>query len=130
MKKAQLYAQTLQHASVTKTDSELETFFDNFMKLLDHKKEKKLLPAIVREFKSLQEKASKGSGTTLVVRDTADADKYKQELSKHSDTFSLDEMTVVEDKTIVGGFIAKNSQAMLDRSYKKGLVDMYKKLIK
>jgi len=64
-----------------------------------------------------------------VVRDAQDAEKYKAQLAEHGDLFNTGEVTVVEDKTIVGGFIAKNATTMIDKSYKKGLVDMYKRLV-
>lgn len=129
MKKAELYAQTLMHAQRDKTEPEMNAFFDNFISALKAKHEEKLLPAIIREFESLQNRLTKGTGTTLTVRDAQDAEKYKLELAKHGDLFNMDEVNVVEDKKIVGGFIAKNSTTMLDKSYKKGLVDMYKRLV-
>ncbi len=129
MSKAKLYAQTLLHAQTQKTESEMNQFFDNFIAALKHKKEHKLLPSIVREFKALQERSLQGQETTLVVRDAQDAQKYTQVLAGHSDTFNTENLIVVEDASIVGGFIAKNSHAMLDKSYKRGLIDMYKRLV-
>ncbi len=129
MSKAKLYAQTLLHAQSEKTESEMDAFFKNFINALKEKKEHKLLPAIVREFEVLLERSAKGNGTTLIVRDAADGERYKAELKKHSDVFIDGDVTVVEDKTVVGGFIAKNARVMLDKSYKKGLVDMYKRLV-
>ena len=129
MSKAKLYAQTLQHAFEDKTPAELDVFFEKFIGLLKQKKEHKLLPAITREYNTLIKRSSKGSGTTLIVRDAQDGEKYKVELAG-TEGFDAGEVTVLEDKTIVGGFIAKNSTTMLDRSYKKGLVQMYKRLVK
>lgn len=130
MKKAALYAQALYEASLQKDESQMNQYFDNFIGVLKKKKEYKLLPAIVREYKDLIARSTKGDGTTLVVRDLAQTEEYKKVLEEYKDTFNTDEITVVEDKTIVGGFIARNARAMLDRSYKKGLIEMYKKLAK
>ena len=129
MSKAQLYAQTLLHAYSQKSESEMDAFFNNFIAALKEKGESKLLPAITREFESLVKRLAQGDGTTLVVRDTADAEKYKAELEKHGELFKAGEIKIVEDKTIVGGFIAKNARVMFDKSYKKGLIEMYKKLV-
>ena len=129
MSKAKIYAQTLMHAQSEKSESEMEVFFNNFINALKAKHEEKLLPAIIKELESLQERAVKGSGTTLIVRDAQDAEKYTAELKKHSELFNTDSLNVIEDKKIVGGFIAKNTTTMLDKSYKKGLVEMYKRLV-
>jgi len=130
MKKAQLYAQALYEASQNKAETELDGFFANMILKLKESHEYKLLPTITREFESLLTQKEKGNGTALVVRDALDAEKYIQELSKHGDTFSSSDTQIIEDTTIVGGYIARNARAMLDRSYKKGLLDMYKQLVK
>ena len=130
MSKVNIYAQALARASSTKSGTELDQFFTNFIDLLKEKKEYKLLPAITREYKALQARSEKGQGTTLMVRDGADGEKYKKELASLDTDFDSGNITVVEDKSLVGGFIAKNSTKMLDRSYKKGLIQMYQRLIK
>lgn len=130
MKKATIYAQALLGASQKKSEQEMNEYFDTFISLLKHKSEYKMLPTIVREYKALVERSKKGAGTTLVVRTQEEADKFIKELDAMGDTFDTSNMQIIEDETIVGGYIAKNSTSMLDRSYKKGLVDMYKNLVK
>jgi len=130
MKKAAIYAQALLEASQNKSEEEMNQYFDTFIAFLKSKSEYKMLPLIVREFTSLVEKTNKGTGTTLIVHEKSKADDFIKELESMGDTFDVSNIEIIEDKNIVGGFIAKNSTSMLDRSYKKGLVEMYKSLVK
>ena len=128
MNKATTYAQTLHKVSKEKTPAELDVFFTQMIEMLKHKKEYKILPAIYRAYTAMLERDAKTGGTTLVVRDISLVEQYKKELEAHKDVFDLENLEVIEDEKIVGGFIAKNKTALLDNSYRKGLLAMYEKL--
>ncbi len=128
MKKAATYAAMLYKVSQEKSGSDLGTFFSQFMKRLEEKKETKLLPTILSELEKKTERESQGKGTTLIVRDSDSVVAAKKALESFSEMFDTSEVTVKEDKNIVGGFIAKNNTNLLDRSFKKGLLEMYQRL--
>lgn len=128
MKKQRIYAETLHSFFREHTDSENEAFFDKFVAYVESKKESALLPLILREVESLVAQEQK-TGSTLVVRDEQDAEKYKADLNQHADSFDISNITTEIDETIVGGYILKSSTNMVDNSYKTQLVNMYHQLV-
>lgn len=125
MNKAELYAQTLFEASQA---DDFDAFFKKFIGFLESRDEQKLLPKIVAAVADLEEKRDAGSKTIITVASKGDVTKFSEELKSMSDSFDVSEATIVEDPNIVGGYIARSSTAMIDASYRKGLLEMYQRL--
>jgi F0F1-type ATP synthase delta subunit len=74
--------------------------------------------------------AKKGNLTEVVVRDKRNFDSWKDEINKLSKEFDLEEINIVENEKIIGGFILKNSKKLLDNSYKTKLLRLFEKISK
>lgn len=127
MQNAQTYAQLLDHMYTTNPQG-IDAFMGSFVAYLNAKKLQKMLPAILKQFELIQERKKADKGTTVIVRDNAALEKITHELAEFKGTFNLDELQVVTEKNIVGGFILKNKTNMIDASYRKALLALYTKL--
>lgn len=127
MNKATLYAQTLHAAE--KDSSDFDVFFAKFISYLEKRDEQKLLPTVLRELESLMARDQAGEETILTVAKQEDVEKYTKEISESYKDFDIQSLKTQVDPNIVGGFIARNKQNMIDASYRKGLVQMYQKLV-
>ncbi len=124
------YAKALFESFLEKSESEFDSFFENFIATLKNKNKISLLPKILNEVKKYFELAKKQDITEIILKDKKDLEKFKDKLNEMSDKFNLDDLKITENKNIVGGFILKNSRYIWDKSYKEGLLKLYKKLIK
>ncbi len=126
----QEFAQTLHTAYLEKNEKDFSEFFENFISSLKEKGMIKILPKVLREIESLEEKSKNDSKTTLILKDKSIFDEIKSELDKHSETFNLGELDIQEDEAMVGGFVLKDKKNMLDRSYKTALINLYNRMVK
>lgn len=121
------YALTLIEAADTKTETDFNAFFDNFVSVLKKKHHYKSLPAILRAVERLSSNKDAANKTVLVVREAVLAGNYQDIVMQHADIFGT-EYDVVEDPQIVGGFMLKNRTNLVDGSYRSRLVKLYKQL--
>jgi len=130
MNKAELYAKTLHDYFANHDEKESDAFLEKFNQFLYSKNETSLLKDVIKHVSKLDEIATSGSKTTLVVRDEVDAKKYEEiARSAHSETFDFGSLETIIDENIVGGYQVLSETKMIDNSYKKKLVEMYNTLI-
>ncbi len=132
--KASWYAEALygalQEKSV-KTESDSKKVFTRFHKILASRGHEKLLPFIGHELEKILDR-EKGKNEVLLI--TADGkneskwahayDHYKKEGIIPNHATRRD----VVDETIVGGFQIRTKDILIDGSYKKSLVELYRKI--
>lgn len=128
MNKAEVYAQTLFYISENKSAEEFDSFFTKFIAYIESKQEQKLLPKILQLVEQLGEKNT-SQNTILTVAKKEDAEKFTKELQSMGESFDATNIKIQEDSNIVGGFIARSNTAMVDASYRRGLLEMYQKLV-
>jgi len=109
-----------------------ENTISNLLAVLERKGHKHLLPSILSEYKKLKMERAVAENIQVRVAKKSDLEKNKVEITKDAEKFSLNvsEAEVVEDNTIIGGFILEKGEVEVDKSYKKVLIDLYKKMIK
>jgi len=123
------YAKVLVDAQEQKSENEFEKFFDNFLQILKKKNQIKILPNILKEVEKLLAENKKEKKSVLIVKDKSFAEKYKNQISKFADKFDIENLDIVENKNIIGGYILKNKKYKIDNSYKKRLLDLYNKIV-
>lgn len=127
MQNAQIYAELLDQMYTTNPQG-IDAFMGSFVAYMNAKKLQKMLPAILKQFELIQERKKSGKGTTLIIRDNAALEQINKELAEYKASFNLEDLQVVTEKNIVGGFILKNKTSMIDASYRKALLALYTKL--
>ncbi len=124
-----IYTEVLiQYFLENKNNSEnFENFFKKFIGYLKSKDKYSLLPAIVEEFeKELKTKKEKNK-TILTVREADDVKKFSKEIMDSG--FDIENVEIVEDKNITGGYVLQDNEKMFDNSYKTKLLEIYKNII-
>lgn len=127
MQNAQIYAELLDQMYATNPKG-IDAFMGSFVAYMNAKKLQKMLPAILKQFELIQERKKSGKGTTLIIRDNTALEQINKELAEYKASFNLEDLQVVTEKNIVGGFILKNKTSMIDASYRKALLALYTKL--
>lgn len=89
--------------------------------LLSKRGHRKLLPAILAEIQRLDAKQEKVGKTVLTVARAADEASAK----KATSTYGVPDTTVV-DPAIIGGWRFRNTGTLVDHSYKRMLLDLYR----
>ena len=123
------YSQVLVNAELEKNPEEFDVFFKNFLEMLQKKSQVKILPNILAETERLVAETKKDKKSTLMVKDKSFAEKYKQQIAEFSDKFDIDNLDIIENEKIIGGYILKNKKYQIDNSYKKKLLEIYNKII-
>ncbi len=83
----------------------------------------KLLPAILRELKTLQAR-TKTLGATLEVAEESGKDKAREEAR----ALGIDAAEVVVNPLLISGWRAREGGRLIDRSGKRALVDIYRRI--
>lgn len=123
------YARVLLDNFEQKKEAEFEVFLSNFLHLVRKKNQLKLLPKIFKTLERLIEEKRKAKKTFLILRDKEEYQKILDSLKKFSGHFDLNNLEVRENKNIIGGYILKNKFFKVDNSYKKKLLELYRKII-
>ena len=123
------YARVLLDNFEQKKEAEFEVFLSNFLHLVRKKNQLKLLPKIFKTLERLIEEKRKAKKTFLILRDKEEYQKILDSLKKFSGHFDLNNLEIRENKNIIGGYILKNKFFKVDNSYKKKLLELYRKII-
>lgn len=111
------------------TTKDVETVLKNVTALLEKKGHVRLWPAVLRGVLRDLEKRSNEIVPHVVVAKEAGAndETIKQALMTLGATSTPN--TVV-DSTLIGGFLVQYKDRMIDASYKRALIDLYRKVTK
>ncbi|MFA5997469.1 MAG: F0F1 ATP synthase subunit delta [Candidatus Paceibacterota bacterium] len=132
--KAQWYAEALYEALQSrevKSESDAHKVFARFRKVLVARGHEKLLPFIAYELEKIMAREQDKNETLLVIADNKSLSKWlhaydhyeKEEIiPKHSARRD------VVDESIVGGFQIRTKDTLIDGSYKKSLIELYRNI--
>lgn len=132
--KASWYAEALYGAlqeKHVKTESDSKKVFTRFRKVLSARGHDKLLPFIAHELEKILVREKDKNEVILVTADAKSVSKwahaydhYEKEgvISKHATRRD------VVDETIVGGYQIRTKDTLIDGSYKKSLVELYRNI--
>lgn len=122
------YAEALSRAVHGKDGSEKETLFQNFRNLLTRRGHTILFPSILREFENITQQQKEAATVTLSVAKLEDADTFRAEVEAVENVFgSKETFAIVEDSMLVGGWRVERKDALYDASYRRGLLELYRK---
>ena len=130
MNKAQEYAQALYEITKDESIAVRESHVDALLSLLKTKGHSMLLPQIIKKFEYVTKTEKRKNTVTLTVAKESDSNDLKKEaIVLHGNLENKTEIDVVVDEKIIGGFVLKDSDLIVDASYKNMLINMYRKLI-
>lgn len=130
MNQAQQYAQALRDIIRDGDSSTYERSGDAFVELLKRRGHSKLLPQILKEFEKYNDRDIDTMQVTLTIAKESDASRYKEESKKYAGNGDLDEHTAIKvDDRIIGGFKLETGDVVVDGSYKKMLLNLYREII-
>ena len=110
------YAKVLWESFKNTKEKDFIIFLDKFFIFLDSKKENKILPKIYKEIEKLIQIDKLSSRTTITLKTKEEIHAYEQGLEKFKNKFNLNNLTIKENKNIIGGYILKNKDYSLDNS--------------
>ena len=130
MNKAHEYAQALFEITLQVDSTLCDEYVDSFLTLLKEKGHTALLPQIIKKFEYITETEGKKNIVTLTVARESDSnDSKKEAIALHGNLENKAEIDIAVDERIIGGFVLKDSDLVIDASYKNMLINMYRKLI-
>ena len=107
-----------------------EAVFASLQSLLKKKGHEKLYPHILKDLLKKFEKNAKQTSTKVFVRREKDAQSLESSILKAVATLSTDtNFTTQVDPTLIGGFKVVGQDKVIDQSYKKQLLAVYRSLI-
>lgn len=121
------YAQILVDAE--KDEKNFPEFFNKFINILKKKDEIKLLPNILLEIEKLDLQEKKNKKTKIILKDKSFSERYEKEVKKLSEEFDTENLIVEENSNVIGGYILKNKNFKIDKSYKKSLLEIHKRIL-
>ena len=124
---AQHYAQALYDTTAHTSPEVRDARVESFLALLKRKGHEKLLPSIVSHFERLAEVKREKEQAVLLLARLSHADDMKRRAFRYYAPAD-GAVTPVEDDRIVGGFVLKDGDVIVDGSYKRMLINLYRKL--
>ncbi len=121
------YAQALYELVKNKSSDDINHIFSNFISLLKKRGHFSLLPKILKALKITKQKEDLNVIELKLVSEN-EKEKFKSKINEFKDYLG-DDLTVKTslDKTIIGGFVIKTKNILIDGSYKKALMNLYNK---
>ena len=120
---AQNYAHALYESKVASTES--------LVRVLKTKGHLALLPAILAEYEKLLESKKRTRGAVLRVAKAADATRYEHGVAQRMKELghTIEKLEVVEDTSLVGGFVLEGDTYEVDSSFKGRLIELYQRMV-
>lgn len=120
---ADSYAEALYQLTQDEKDS--SKVVGNLIALLQKKGHMKLLPNILHSFEAKLAVGRDSQTLTFVCAREKDFEKFKNELTDHFEHADAKFTDQVIDDSIIGGYILKKDEVVVDASYKKKLLTLY-----
>ena len=128
MKLASSYAHALYDLQKDQKTS-ADVAVSKLIKLLKYKGHIKLLPSIAEEFEKIIDVSRDESTMSITCAKEEDFKIHRGELQEHLGHSGSEYTKEVIDETIIGGFILRKGETIIDGSYKKKLLLLYQNAI-
>jgi|TARA_Y100000310_G_scaffold345555_1_gene466480 F0F1-type ATP synthase delta subunit len=124
--KAGYYAEALYEVLSETEEGDVDAILNNFFAVLSSKGHSALLPNIVREYIQIAGR-EKNKRSTLVVSN----EKGKSEFREKATEFNIPDssLDIVVDESLVGGFRLEGNDVLVDGSYKRMLLELYRSFV-
>lgn len=129
MKLAQQYAQAFYMVIKTAKKTSLDLIISNLVRLLAEKGHQTLLPAIIREYKRIRVRTDKRDVPLLMCASKKEVSGCVNELKKYDVLGNEENINIVIDPKIIGGFHFKKGDLVIDGCYRKVLLNLYRKIL-
>lgn len=131
--KASWYAEALYAAlREAKTESDSKKIFARFRKVLSARGHEKLLHLISRELEKIIVREQAVSEVTLVTADLKSQNKWAHALDHYEKEGLIQKRSAhrnIVDESIVGGYQIRTKDILIDASYKKSLLELYRSIV-
>lgn len=104
--------------------TDVETVLPRIRAVLEKHGHGKLLESILRRVVILSQEKEKS--VEFKVTKKNDTEHYREELKRYG--LTVPEDVVMVDESLIGGFFYRDGQRLLDRSYKRALINLYKEI--
>lgn len=125
--KATLYARALLKAAENKDALAQEALVKFLLQVLSQKGHRSLLPHILHEYLKLQREARGKKSVTLRV--AHEKEKARAREAAERELGIAADMKEIVDENLVGGFVVESGEMLVDRSFRRALHDLYKRLV-
>ena len=130
--KASWYAEALYRAlKEAKTEGDSQKVFERFRKVISARGHEKLLHFVAHELEKIMEREQTSNEVVLVTADTKSQDKWGHVCDHYEKEGLIPKGSArrnVVDESIVGGFQIRTKDVLIDASYKKSLLELYRKI--
>lgn len=130
--KASWYAEALYAAlKGVKTESDSHKVFARFRKVLIARGHEKLLPFVAHELEKIMAREKVNNEAILVTADAKSVSKWAHAYDHYEKEGLVPKGSTrrdVVDESIVGGFQIRTKDTLIDGSYKKSLLELYRNI--
>lgn len=131
--KASWYAEALTYALKDKNDEEAKAVWLRFLKIIRDRGHVKLLKFIPTELEKIEAREHAHHDVTLITADEKSRTKWAHAYDHYEKEgiipANAKRLNIV-DESIIGGFQILSKNILIDSSYKKSLVDLYRNITK
>ena len=116
-------------ASLLESDSDSKKIFARFRKVVSARGHERLLPFVAHELEKIMSRERDRNEVLLVTADNKSVSKWAHAYDHYEKEGVIRKGATrrdVVDETIVGGFQIRTKDTLIDGSYKKSLVELYR----
>lgn len=105
-------------------------YAQNLLRVIRYRGHQRLLPSIVTELETKVKEQGEVGVLTLTVARSEDEAVFQGAIEKDQKDFGFDDVEVqtVVDDSVIGGYRIESREHLIDRTYKKALLEMYQKM--
>ena len=118
-------------ASLLESDSDSKKIFARFRKVVSARGHERLLPFVAHELEKIMSRERDRNEVLLVTADNKSVSKWAHAYDHYEKEGVIRKGATrrdVVDETIVGGFQIRTKDTLIDGSYKKSLVELYRNI--
>ncbi len=129
--KATQYAEALYNASYGKDDEQCDVLVLNLVGILRRRGHMGLLPKIMREYEKIELVRSTSTSASLRLAREEDRSRFADQIAAYARIMGVtpDDCTTHIDPTVIGGYSVEAKGKRVDRTHKRILLELYRKLI-
>lgn len=125
------YARAVHETLGSREGKEESKIAESLLRVIRFRGDQKLLPSIILELQTLDSDEKDSDVPTLVIAREGDEGVLEEEIRKDREAFGFKstKCRVRIDDSIIGGYRLESKDQLIDRTHKRALLEMYRKMI-
>ena len=126
---AKYYAKALNDLLSDKAPEKQEEVLARFFAVVRERGHRKLMRAIVREYERMQKLGSVKQHARVLVARESDKSRFEKDIAAALERVGAKESRIEVDDRVIGGYRIESNEIVVDATYRRQLLELYRALV-